>query len=157
MRLHDSLTRELRDFVPVTPGRVGIYICGLTTQAPPHIGHIRFAVAFDVLRRWLERGHGYQVDLIRNVTDIDDKILAKSAESGEPWYAVSYRNEVETAEALRALGVLPPTYEPRATGHVTGRRLVGVALGGRRLGRIGHGRHLDGSRRRAGCAGRGRR
>ncbi len=119
MRLHDSLTRELREFVPVTPGKVGIYICGLTTQAPPHIGHIRFAVAFDVLRRWLERGHGYQVDLIRNVTDIDDKILAKSAESGEPWYAVSYRNEVETAEALKALGVLPPTYEPRATGHVT--------------------------------------
>ena len=118
LRLQDSLTGELRDFVPVTPGKVGIYICGLTTQAPPHLGHVRFAVAFDVLRRWLERGHGYDVTLIRNVTDIDDKILAKSAESGEPWYAVSYRNEAETAEALAGLGVLPPTYEPRATGHV---------------------------------------
>ncbi|MBD3784187.1 MAG: cysteine--tRNA ligase [Micrococcales bacterium] len=118
LRLFDSLTRELRDFVPVVPGKAGIYICGLTTQAPPHIGHVRFAVAFDVLRRWLERGHGYDVTLIRNVTDIDDKILARSAEGGEPWYALSYRNERETTEALETLGVLPPTYEPRATGHV---------------------------------------
>ncbi len=118
LRLFDSLTRELRDFVPVVPGKAGIYICGLTTQAPPHIGHVRFAVAFDVLRRWLAVGHGYDVTLIRNVTDIDDKILAKSAEAGEPWFALSYRNEMETADALAALGVLPPTYEPRATGHV---------------------------------------
>ena len=79
---------------------------------------MRFAVAFDVLRRWMTRGHGLDVTLIRNVTDIDDKILAKSAENGEPWFAVSYRNEIETAAALEALGVLPPTYEPRATGHV---------------------------------------
>ena len=118
LRLFDSATRELRDFVPLQPGRVGIYICGLTTQAPPHIGHVRFAVAFDVLRRWLERGHGYHVTLIRNVTDIDDKILAKSAEAGEDWFALSYRNERATSEALDLLGVLPPTYEPRATGHV---------------------------------------
>ena len=118
LRLFDSLTRELRDFVPVVPGKAGIYICGLTTQAPPHLGHVRFAVAFDVLRRWMTRGHGLDVTLIRNVTDIDDKILAKSAENGEAWYAVSYRNEIETAAALEALGVLPPTYEPRATGHV---------------------------------------
>ncbi|HYN29017.1 MAG TPA: cysteine--tRNA ligase [Dermatophilaceae bacterium] len=118
LRLFDSMARGLRDFVPVEPGRVGIYICGLTTQAPPHLGHVRFAVAFDVLRRWLVRGHGYDVTLIRNVTDIDDKILARAAEEGEPWYAISYRNETETAAALAALGVLPPTYEPRATGHV---------------------------------------
>ncbi len=112
------MSRELRELVPVTPGRVGIYICGLTTQAPPHLGHVRFAVAFDVLRRWLETGHHYDVTLIRNVTDIDDKILARSAETGDPWYAVSYVNEMETAAALNDLGVLPPTYEPRATGHV---------------------------------------
>jgi cysteinyl-tRNA synthetase len=112
------MSRELRDFVPVVPGKAGIYICGLTTQAPPHLGHVRFAVAFDVLRRWMTRGHGLEVSLIRNVTDIDDKILARSAESGEAWYAVSYRHELETAAALSALGVLPPTYEPRATGHV---------------------------------------
>ncbi|GAB4077041.1 cysteine--tRNA ligase [Nostocoides australiense] len=118
LRLFDSAAREIRDFVPVTPGQVGIYICGLTTQAPPHIGHVRFAVAFDVLRRWLTRGHGYDVTLIRNVTDIDDKILAKSAEAGEDWFALSYRNERLTSEALELLGVLPASYEPRATGHV---------------------------------------
>jgi cysteinyl-tRNA synthetase len=118
LHLYDTATRSLREFTPLTPGRVGMYICGLTTQGAPHIGHVRFAVAFDVLRRWLERGHGYRVDLVRNVTDIDDKILARAAESGEEWYALSYRNEVETAEALRLLGVLSPTYEPRATGHV---------------------------------------
>ncbi len=118
LRLFDSATREIRDFVPITPGRVGIYICGLTTQAPPHIGHVRFAVAFDVLRRWLTRGHGFDVTLVRNVTDIDDKILRKSEEAGEDWFALSYRNERLTGEALELLGVLPATYEPRATGHV---------------------------------------
>ncbi|MDO5502278.1 MAG: cysteine--tRNA ligase [Actinomycetia bacterium] len=119
LHLFDTAQRQLREFTPLTPGRVGMYICGLTTQGSPHIGHIRFAVAFDVLRRWLERGHGFEVSLIRNVTDIDDKILAKAAEAGENWFALSYRNEVDTAAALRILGVLPPTYEPRATGHVT--------------------------------------
>ena len=112
------MSRELRDFVPLQPGRVGIYICGLTTQAPPHIGHVRFAVAFDVLRRWLSRGHDLDVTLVRNVTDLDDKILRKSAEAGEDWFALSYRNEVATSEALRLLGVLPPSYEPRAMGHI---------------------------------------
>ena len=100
LRLHDTATRELRDFEPLTPGRVGMYICGLTTQGAPHIGHLRFAVAFDVLRRWLVRGHGYEVTLIRNVTDIDDKILRKSDETGEDWWALSYRNERLTTEAL---------------------------------------------------------
>jgi cysteinyl-tRNA synthetase len=118
LRLYDTAARELRDFTPLEPGRVGIYICGLTTQGEPHIGHVRFAVAFDVLRRWLTGRYGYQVSLVRNVTDIDDKILAKAAVAGEPWFALSYRNEVATAAALSSLGVLPPTYEPRATGHI---------------------------------------
>ncbi|HET7303419.1 MAG TPA: cysteine--tRNA ligase [Segeticoccus sp.] len=118
LHLFDTATRELREFVPVRPGRVGVYICGLTTQGAPHIGHIRFAVAFDVLRRWLVRGHGYDVTLVRNVTDIDDKILAKSADAGVPWWAWSYANERATSEALDQLGVLPATYEPRATGHI---------------------------------------
>ncbi len=118
LQLFDSATRTQRDFSPVTPGRVGMYICGLTTQGAPHIGHLRFAVAFDVLRRWLTRGHGYDVTLIRNVTDIDDKILRKAAETGEDWFALSYRNERYTTEALELLGVLPATYEPRATGHI---------------------------------------
>jgi cysteinyl-tRNA synthetase len=119
IRLYDTATQELRDFVPVTEGKAGIYVCGLTTQGAPHIGHVRFAVAFDILRRWLTHGHGLDVTLIRNVTDIDDKILAKSAEAGAPWWAWSYANERATNDALDLLGVLPPTYEPRATGHIT--------------------------------------
>ncbi|WP_131105728.1 cysteine--tRNA ligase [Ornithinimicrobium sufpigmenti] len=119
LHLYDTASRELRPFEPLEPGKVGIYICGLTTQGSPHIGHVRFAVSFDILRRWLERGHGYDVTLVRNVTDIDDKILAKSAEAGQPWWAWSYLHERETTRALDLLGVLPPTYEPRATGHIT--------------------------------------
>jgi cysteinyl-tRNA synthetase len=119
IRLYDTATQELRDFVPITEGKAGIYVCGLTTQGAPHIGHVRFAVAFDILRRWLTLGHGYDVTLVRNVTDIDDKILAKSAEAGTPWWAWSYANERATSDALDLLGVLPPTYEPRATGHIT--------------------------------------
>ena len=119
IRLYDTATQELRAFVPIAEGKAGIYVCGLTTQGAPHIGHVRFAVAFDILRRWLTIGHGYDVTLVRNVTDIDDKILAKSAEAGTPWWAWSYANERATSEALDLLGVLPPTYEPRATGHIT--------------------------------------
>jgi cysteinyl-tRNA synthetase len=119
IRLYDTATQQLRDFVPVTEGKAGIYVCGLTTQGAPHIGHVRFAVAFDILRRWLTRGHGFEVTLVRNVTDIDDKILVKSAEAGVPWWAWSYANERATNDALDLLGVLPPTYEPRATGHMT--------------------------------------
>ena len=118
LRLFDTADRELRDFTPLEPGRVGIYICGLTVQGRPHIGHVRFAVAFDVLRRWLQAGHGYDVTLVRNVTDIDDKILAKSAEAATPWWAWAFAHERATSSALDALGVLAPTYEPRATGHV---------------------------------------
>lgn len=119
LQIYDTATRELRDFVPQHEGKVGIYICGLTTQGAPHIGHVRFTVAFDILRRWLTEGHGYDVRLVRNVTDIDDKILAKSAEAGQDWAAWSYRFERETRAALDLLGVLPATYEPRATGHIT--------------------------------------
>ncbi len=119
LRLYDTATATLRDFEPLEPGKVGIYICGLTTQGDPHIGHVRFTVAFDILRRWMTRGHGYDVTLVRNVTDIDDKILRKSAENDRPWWAWSYTHERATTEALETLGILPPTYEPRATGHIT--------------------------------------
>jgi len=119
IRLYDTASQELRDFVPIAEGKAGIYVCGLTTQGAPHIGHVRFAVAFDILRRWLTRGHGFDVTLVRNITDIDDKILAKSAEAGTPWWAWSYANERATNDALDLLGVLRPTYEPRATGHIT--------------------------------------
>ena len=107
----------MRDFVPLVAGRAGIYVCGLTVQSEPHVGHVRSAVNFDVLRRWLSVNH-YQVDFIRNVTDIDDKILAKSAELGVHWYALAAAMKRELDSALGAINVLPPTYEPAATGHV---------------------------------------
>ncbi len=107
----------MREFVPVTPGKASIYVCGATVQSDPHIGHMRSAIAFDILRRWLTHG-GYDVTLIRNVTDIDDKILRKSAEAGAPWWAWAYLHEQRFDDAYTLLGVLPPTYEPRATGHV---------------------------------------
>ncbi|HIT76680.1 MAG TPA: cysteine--tRNA ligase [Candidatus Avipropionibacterium avicola] len=116
-RLYDTAAREVRDFVPVEPGKVSIYHCGLTVQSAPHLGHIRKEVVFDVLRRWLTRT-GHQVTVIANVTDIDDKILAKSAEAGVPWFAHAYRFERELHQAYAALGCEPPTYEPRATGHI---------------------------------------
>ncbi|OYO04691.1 cysteinyl-tRNA synthetase [Propionibacteriaceae bacterium ES.041] len=115
--LYDTATRQVREFVPLQPGAVSIYHCGLTVQSAPHVGHIRKEVVFDVLRRWLSHS-GYRVSVIANVTDIDDKILNKSAEAGEPWYAWAYRFERELHEAYAALGCIPPTYEPRATGHI---------------------------------------
>jgi cysteinyl-tRNA synthetase len=117
LRLHDTAARQVRDFVPLEPGRAGVYVCGLTVQSEPHIGHVRSAVNFDVLRRWLTVS-GYRVDFIRNITDIDDKILAKSAEQGRPWYNLAYAMTRELDRAYDALHVLPPTYVPTATGHI---------------------------------------
>ncbi|SDQ62293.1 cysteine--tRNA ligase [Quadrisphaera sp. DSM 44207] len=118
LRLYDTATAAVRDFTPLQPGRAGVYLCGATVQAPPHIGHLRSGVAFDVLTRWLETGHGLAVTFIRNVTDIDDKILARSAEAGAPWWAWAYTHEQAFTAAYDAVGVRRPTYEPRATGHV---------------------------------------
>ena len=118
LSLYDSATRSVRAFEPLEPGRVGIYVCGATVQSSPHVGHMRTALTFDVLRRWLERA-GHEVTHVRNVTDIDDKILTKSADNGVPWWAWAYRHEQEFTAAYDALGLLRPTYEPRATGHVT--------------------------------------
>ena len=117
LRLHDTATREIRDFVPLTEGKAGIYVCGLTVQSEPHVGHVRSAVNFDVLRRWL-MASGYDVTFIRNVTDIDDKILAKGEAQGRPWFEIAYLMGRELDKALDAINVLPPTYEPAATGHV---------------------------------------
>lgn len=120
LRLYDSAAHAVVPLAPTaTPGVVKIYLCGATVQGSPHIGHMRSAIAFDVLRRWLERC-GQQVVLIRNVTDIDDKILARSAAADPPvpWWAWAQHHEREFDAAYRALGVAPPTYEPRATGHV---------------------------------------
>ena len=117
LRLHDTATRDVRDFVPLEAGKAGIYVCGLTVQSEPHVGHVRSAVNFDVLRRWLTAS-GYDVTFIRNVTDIDDKILAKGEAQGRPWFEIAYLMGRELDKALDAINVLPPTYEPAATGHV---------------------------------------
>jgi cysteinyl-tRNA synthetase len=117
LRLYDTAARAVRDFTPVQPGRASVYVCGLTVQGRPHVGHVRAQVSFDVLRRWLAHS-GLEVTYVRNVTDIDDKILAKAAEAGRPWWAWAYENELATTRAYEVLGILPPTYEPRATGHV---------------------------------------
>jgi len=116
-RLYDTATREVRDFVPLEEGKAGLYVCGLTVQSEPHVGHVRSGVNFDVLQRWL-RHSGYEVTFIRNITDIDDKILIKAAEQGRPWYNLAYDMHRELARAYAALNVAPPTYEPAATGHV---------------------------------------
>ena len=117
LRFYDTATRSVRDFVPIEDGKAGIYLCGATVQAPPHVGHIRSGVAFDVIRRWLT-ARGYDVTFIRNVTDIDDKIIANGERDGVPYWDVAMRNERAFARAYDVLGCLPPTYEPRATGHV---------------------------------------
>ncbi|MCW2134888.1 cysteine--tRNA ligase [Arthrobacter sp. VKM Ac-2550] len=130
LRFYDTASAEVRDFVPLQPGKVGLYYCGATVQGDPHVGHIRSSIAFDQLTRWL-RYSGYEVTVVRNVTDIDDKILAKSAASylpealedplavpNEPWWALAYRYEQAFERAYDILGVQRPTYEPRATGHI---------------------------------------
>ena len=118
LRLHDTLARQVRDFVPLTPGEVLMYQCGATVQSAPHVGHIRSGVVFDLLSRWLTAS-GYRVVLCRNVTDIDDKILARAEAEERPWWAVAAFYERAFQDAYNVLGCAPPTVEPRATGHVT--------------------------------------
>lgn len=118
LNLYDTASHKVSHFVPLKPGEVGIYVCGATVQSSPHIGHIRAAVAFDIVRRWFLK-LGYKVTFVRNVTDIDDKILVKAAAAGQRWWARAYYYEREFTEAYNTLGVLPPTVEPRATGHMS--------------------------------------
>ena len=118
LNLYDTASHQVSHFVPLKPGEVGIYVCGATVQSSPHIGHIRAAVAFDIVRRWFLK-LGYKVSFVRNVTDIDDKILVKAAAAGQRWWARAYYYEREFTEAYNTLGVLPPTVEPRATGHMS--------------------------------------
>ncbi|MCT9871656.1 cysteine--tRNA ligase [Paenarthrobacter aurescens] len=130
LRFYDTASAEVRDFVPLEDGKASVYYCGATVQGMPHVGHVRSAIAFDQLTRWLEF-RGLRVTVVRNVTDIDDKILAKSAQSfgpdwdaepsarqAEEWWALAYRYEQEFENAYETLGVQRPTYEPRATGHI---------------------------------------
>ena len=117
LRLYDTGTRSVRDFTPLEEGKVSIYYCGATVQAAPHVGHLRPGVVFDVLSRWLT-AKGYEVTVCRNVTDIDDKILVKAEAEGRPWWALAQHYEREFTHAYEILGCLPPTVEPRATGHI---------------------------------------
>lgn len=118
LKLYDTATREISEFRPLVSGEVSIYVCGATVQAAPHIGHIRSAVNFDILRRWLIKSE-YKVILIRNVTDIDDKIIQKAIVEETPWWALAMKYESAFTQAFTSVNVLPPTYEPRATGHIT--------------------------------------
>jgi cysteinyl-tRNA synthetase len=122
IRLYDTKAQSLVDFVPLVEGQAGIYVCGPTVQSSPHIGHLRSALVYDLWRRWLSY-RGLTVTLIRNVTDIDDKILANastsSATGGEEWWALAYRYELEFTSGYQRLGILAPTYEPRATASIT--------------------------------------
>jgi cysteinyl-tRNA synthetase len=117
LRLHDTAIRGVREFQPLNPPRVTLYLCGATVQGPPHIGHVRSAVCFDILIRWLEAS-GYQAVYCRNVTDIDDKIIRVALEQRVPWWQVAERNLRLFRAAYDVLGCRPPDAEPRATGHI---------------------------------------
>ena len=118
LNLYDTASREVNEFKPLVAGQVSIYVCGATVQAAPHIGHVRSGVNFDILRRWLIKSE-YNVTFIRNVTDIDDKILQKAAVEKMSWWALAMKYERIFSDAYASLNVMPPTYEPRATGHIT--------------------------------------
>ncbi|GAA3049786.1 cysteine--tRNA ligase [Gordonia defluvii] len=139
LRLYDTAAREVRDFTPSHDGRVTVYLCGATVQGVPHIGHVRSGIAFDVLRRWLAHA-GNDVLFVRNVTDIDDKILRKAAEAGRPWWEWAATHERAFDDAYRMLGVLPPSAEPRATGFIP--QMIGYM---RRLIDRGHAYVADGN------------
>ena len=139
LRIYDPATRTLRDFEPVRAGHASVYLCGATEQTVPHIGHIRSGVAFDILRNWLE-AHGLDVAFVRNVTNIDDKILTKAADNGRPWWEWAATHERAFQWAYDQLGVRPPSIEPRATGHIT--EMVEYM---RRIIDNGHGYAADGN------------
>ena len=139
LRIYDTATRTLRDFEPVRAGHASVYLCGATVQTVPHIGHIRSGVAFDILRSWLE-AHGLDVAFVRNVTNIDDKILTKAADNGRPWWEWAATHERAFQWAYDQLGVRPPSIEPRATGHIT--EMVEYM---RRIIDNGHGYAADGN------------
>ena len=117
LTLYNSLTREKEVFIPLTPGQVRMYVCGMTVYDYCHLGHARVLVVFDMIARWL-RASGYQVTYVRNITDIDDKIIKRAQENGEPYTALTERFIRAMHEDEQALNVLPPDREPRATEYV---------------------------------------
>jgi cysteinyl-tRNA synthetase len=117
LHITNSLTRAKEEFIPLAPGHVRMYVCGMTVYDLCHLGHARVFVVFDMVTRWL-RASGYQVDYVRNITDIDDKIIKRAHENGETPAALTERFIAEMHQDERALGVLPPDHEPRATAYV---------------------------------------
>lgn len=117
MKIFDSKAQDLREFVPLVPGKVSIYVCGPTVQSEPHVGHLRSAVAFDIVARWLEKGHGFSVKLVRNVTDIDDKILVNAAEQKVDWRDLAVSVEQSFNDVYASLGA-SVSHRPHATEHI---------------------------------------
>ena len=117
LKIYNTLAREKQDFVPIDPGHVRMYVCGLTVQDVPHLGHARTFIAFDVVQRWL-RINGYAVTYVRNITDIDDKIIRKAGEAGESIFALTSRTIAAMHEDFAALGLQAPQEEPRATRYI---------------------------------------
>ncbi len=114
LKIHNSLTRVVEEFIPIEPGKVRLYVCGMTVYDFCHLGHGRVMVVFDMITRWL-RTSGLQVTYVRNITDIDDKIIKRAAENGETVRNLTDRFIAAMHEDADALGVLRPDYEPRAT------------------------------------------
>jgi cysteinyl-tRNA synthetase len=117
LRIYNTLTRSKQDFVPIEPGRVRMYVCGMTVYDYCHIGHARVMVVFDVVQRWL-RASGFDLTYVRNITDIDDKIIRRAVENNETIGALTERFIGFMHEDERALGIQPPDHEPRATQYV---------------------------------------
>ncbi|MDE2623163.1 MAG: cysteine--tRNA ligase [Betaproteobacteria bacterium] len=119
LRLFNTLSRTVAPFQPIEPGKVRMYVCGMTVYDRCHLGHARMLVNFDLVYRWL-KASGYEVTYVRNITDIDDKIIERAAKNGETIQSLTARMIAAMHEDLERLNVLPPTFEPRATEHIAG-------------------------------------
>src|SRR3954467_10009101 len=117
LKIYNTLARDKQMFVPIAPGKVGMYVCGMTIYDYCHIGHARMMMAFDVIYRWL-KASDYQVTYVRNITDIEDKIIKRAVENGESIYSLTSRFTQYMDEDTRALGILSPDVVPRATQYV---------------------------------------
>jgi len=117
LKIHNTLTRDKQDFIPIEPNTVRMYVCGMTVYDYCHLGHARVMVVFDMAYRWF-KASGYDITYVRNITDIDDKIIKRAAEKGESIHALTQRFIDSMHEDERALGILPPDHEPRATQYI---------------------------------------